>query len=329
MKNRFFAGLGLALCLAASPAWADDVDSSMWLRGDYVGVGGIDMPKLSQRRIYSYLMKFFVTDKGVKQALDEIKSSGIVLEKILTRVVVGIPSDVERSEYIVLWETTEDLSKYKKLLSSHSQAIDTRTYQEMEFFATRRTNECLAILDNVLVLGSELRVKEVMEAYKSGYKDGPKNALLKAEMKQVDKKKDAWFVFVITDKEKKALAKTDPIIDMTAGGLGSLKLSEMKKGNISFDFSKGLNASANIEVISPEVAAGSAKLLTAAFAEAANDKDVKELGFDSFVSGVAFNAKKSDVTVSVVYEQAKFDELIAIVTQFMKGISASGAQNAG
>lgn len=323
MRKRLLLGLTMALCLAAAPAWAENIDSSQWLKGDYIGVGGIDMPKFSQRRIYSYLMNFFVTDKGVKQSLEEIKSAGIILEKILTRVVIGVPSDVERSEHIILWETTEDLSKYKELLAKHSQAMDLHQYEGMEYYATKRENECVAILDNVLVLGSELRVKEILNAHKAGYKDGPKNAALRAEMKQVDKKKDVWFVFVLSDKIRKNLAKTDPIIDMSAGGLGTLNLSEIQKGNLTMDFSNGLNAQAKVEVNSADSAAKSARLLNAVIAEASNDQDVKELGFDSFMTGVAFNAKKSNVSVSVIYDQSKFDELIAIVTQFMKSISST------
>ena len=323
MKRNFFVGIAMALLLAAAPAMADEPDSSMWLRGDYVGVGGIDMPKLAQRRIYGYLMNFFVTDSGAKQALEEIKSAGIILEKILTRVVVGIPSDVERSEHIVLWETTEDLSKYKTLLSAHSQIIDTRTYQGIEYFATRRENECLAIFDTVLVLGSELRVREIIDARKAGYKDGPKNSALKAEMKAVDKKKDAWFVFALTDKEKKQLLKTDPIIDMSAGGLGVLKLSEMQKGRMWFDFSKGLGVQADVTVSSSEIAAQDAKILNAVLVQAGQDQDVKDLGFDSFMTGVEFKSDKSSVKISVAYDQSKFDELISIVTQFMKSISST------
>ncbi|MBQ9816279.1 MAG: hypothetical protein IJM59_02260 [Proteobacteria bacterium] len=326
MKKGIFGGLVMALWLAVTPAWAEGVDSVTWLQGDYVGVGGIEVPKFVQRRIYTYLMNFFVTDKAAKQAFDEIRAAGIVLEDILTRIVVGVPVDVERAEHIILWETSEDLSKYKVLLSAHSQIIDTRSHQGVEYFATKRENECLAILGSVLVLGSELRVKEVIEAHKAGYKDGPKRAALQAELKRVNRKMDAWFVFALTDKERKTIGRADPLIDMTAGGLGTLKLADIQKGHVVFDFSKGLSVSSSVEMVSEASAAQTARLMTAVLQDAGKDQDVKDLGFDSFVSGISFESKKSDVILNVNMDQPKFDELISQVTQIAKSVSGKSVQ---
>ena len=325
MKKKLTCGILMALWLAAMPAYAGDMDSITWLRGDYVGVGSIDMSKLAQRRIYTYLMDFFVTNNGARQALGEIRAAGINLEEILERVVVGIPTDVERSEHVVLWETTQDLTKYSSLLSPHSQVIDKRIYQGMEYFATRRENECFAIIDNVFVLGSELRVREVLDAHRAGYKDGPKNAELKAEMKRVDKTRDVWFVFALGDKEKKKLANTDPILDMSAAGVGVLKMSDIQKGNLSIDFSEGLKADANVKMVSPDSAKLSSSVIVAALADIKNDPDVKALGFDSFMNGLSFAADSDDIHMTVTYTQAKFDELIVLFTQFAKSVSGQEA----
>lgn len=321
MKKKLTCGILMALWLAAMPASAGDIDSITWLRGDYIGVGSVDMSKLAQRRIYTYLMDFFVTHNGARQAFGEIRAAGINLEEILDRVVVGLPTDVERAEHIVLWETSQDLTKYRPLLSAHSQVIDKRIYQGMEYFATRRENECFAIIDNVFVLGSELRVREVMDAHRAGYKDGPKNPALKAEMKRVDRTRDVWFVFSLGDKEKKKLAKTDPIIDMRASGGSVLKLSEIQKGNLSIDFSQGLKAEANVEMPSADSAKLSTSVIVSALAEAKKDPDVQSLGFDTFLNGLSFTSEDDDIRLNVIYSQAKFDELILLVTQFAKSVS--------
>lgn len=320
MKRGIFVSALLALWLTAVPALAENVDTVTWLKGDYIGVGGIDMSKLAQRRIYTYLMNFFDTDKGVHQGLEEMKAVGIVLEKVLTRVVVGVPSDVERSEHIVLWETSEDLNKYKPILSNHKQAIVTRHYQDVEYFATMRENECLLILDNVLILGSELRVKEIIEAHNEKYTQGPKNQGLVAELKRVNKSRDAWFVFSLSEKEKKIIGRGDPVIDMTSSGLGVLKLGDLSKGNLSFDFSDGMNFESSIEMASPESASQTAKLMTSVLSDAVKDMDVKELGFDKLLTGMKFQSKKSDVLLNIVFNQAQFDDLISLVTQYAKSV---------
>lgn len=325
MKKKLTCGILMALWLAAMPASAGDFDSITWLKGDYVGVGSIDMSKLAQRRIYTYLMDFFVTNNGARQALSEIRSAGVNLEEILSRVVVGIPTDVDRSEHIVLWETTQNLTQYSSLISTHTQVIDKRIYQGMEYFATRRENECLAVIDNVVVLGSELRVREVLDAHRSGYKDGPKNSDLKAEIKRVDKSRDVWFVFALGDKEKKKLAKTDPIVDMSAAGIGVLKMSEIQKGNLTIDFSEGLKADVNVKMISADSAKLSSNVITAAIADIKKDPDVKALGFDSFANGLSFAADNDNIHMTVTYTQAKFDELISQFTQFAKSVSGQEA----
>lgn len=323
MKKGFLGSIVMALWFVASPSMAQTpVDTVNWLEGEYVGVGAIDMHKLAQRRIYTYLMNFFVTDSAARQAFQEIRDAGITLEETLQRIVVGVPNDVEHSEHIIFWETSEDLTKYKPILVEHAQKIDVRKHLDVEYYATKRSNECLVIVGNVLALGSELRIKEIIASHKAKYNKGPQSAGLKAELKRVDRKKDAWFVFAIGDKERAVLKRTDPIIDMTQGGLGAFLASEMQSGNLVFDFSAGLNVQTAIEMIDEESAERSAKILTVAVKNAAMDVDIRELGFDAFMSGIEFKANRDDLKLSVVYDQTKFDSLIAFVTQFAKSITS-------
>ncbi|MBQ8037293.1 MAG: hypothetical protein IJ268_09885 [Proteobacteria bacterium] len=320
MKKGIGIGLLISAWLACTPAWADGIDSVGLLRTDYVGVGGIDMPKFVQRRIYVYLMDLFVTNKGFKQALSEIRAAGVSPEKILKRIVVGIPTDVERSEHIVLWETNEDLSQYKPMIAAHSDAIDTRKHNGMEYYATKRENECLAILDNLIVLGSELRVKEVLAAYKEGYREGPTNAGIRAELQRVNRQADAWFVWGLSAKESDKIGRADPILDKSSEGIGMLKLGDIKHGNLSMDFVAGLNAKACVGMKDDASAKQASDVMNAFLAEMAKDVDVVELGFDQFLSGIKFDKDKADVKLSVNYDQSKFDALVALVTQIAKSV---------
>ena len=325
---------GVLLCglmsawLFASPIDAKPVDSSQWLKDDYVGVGAIDVPKLAQRRIYSYLMDFFVTDKNVKQAFSVIRSSGIVFEEILSRIVVGIPNDIDKAEHIILWETTQDLSQYKPLLSSFEKTIDKRMHQGMEYYATKRENECMAVLGSVLVLGSELKVKSILEAYKNGYAGGITNQTLQSLLKRANKASDAWFVFSLNKNQRAIIGRGDPLIDMTSTNEGVVRLGDLQSGIISLDFSKGLNTSATFIMSDDKAASQMTKAVSVLLDNGKKDPDIKALGIATFLTGIALNTSKSEVNVTVNFNQTTFDQLIALVTQFVKSMPGQPPKNA-
>ena len=318
-KGFLFCSL-MAAWLFGAPVIAEPVDSAQWLKDDYVGVGAIDMPKLAQRRIYTYLMDFFVTDKNVKQAFSIIRSSGIVFEEVLSRIVVGIPGDVDKSEHIILWETTQDLSQYKAIFASFENTIDKRNHQDLEYFATKRENECIAILGSVLVLGSELKVKSILEAYKAGYTGGITNPTLQTLLKRANKSGDAWLVFALNKTQRESIGRGDPIVDMTATNEGIIRLGDLQSGLLSLDFSKGLKSSAIFVMNDDKSAAQTAKAVSVLLANGKKDPDIQALGVESFLSGIAFNASKSEVTMTINYDQATFDQLIALVTQLVKSM---------
>ena len=326
MKRGILIGILMVLVAFISPAWAENVDSIQWMRGDYIGVGGIDVQKFSQRKIYQELMAFFETDSGVKQALGEVRDAGVVLDKTLKRIVDGVPVDVERSEHIVIWETNEDLTKYRAIISGHSNKIDTRTFMDVPYYATKRENECMALIENVFVLGSELRVKEIIESYKTGYKKGLKSPELASEVSRADKSRDAWFAYALTARELQRIGSGDPVIDMTDENLGKLNLGDMRQGNISLSFSSGLLVFSATKMVSEQSAKQTATLLSALVERGANDKDIAELGFGAFLTGVSFSSKKDDLMLTVTYDQARFDELIALITQFAKSIPGQPAK---
>lgn len=322
MKKALYIFLGLFMALwIVSPAWAQTNDAMMWLKGDYAGVGGINVDKFSKTPLFKDLMNFFSTNKDVNQAFKIILDAGLVPEKVVDKIIVGVPNDVEKSEHIILWETSEKLENYKEILTARTDALEIRKHQGIEYFATKRENECLAIIDNVLVLGSELRVKEIIEAVATKYKKGPKRAALQAEIKRTDKTKDAWFAFALTSKEQERIGRGDPIVDMTAAGVGTLKLGEIKSGSLSLDFGAGLKAAAFIGMVSEASAAQTSNLLMTLLQNGAVDEDVKELGLEAFLTGITFSSQKRDIRMNINYDQEKFNRLIEVVTQFAKSIS--------
>lgn len=323
----------MAMWMFASSAYAEPIDSTLWLKDGYVGVGAIDVPKLAQRRIYAYLMDFFVTDKNVKQAFSVIRSAGIVFEEILSRIVVGLPADVAKSEHIILWETTQDLSQYKTILATYDKTVDKRMHQGMEYYATKRENECIAIIGNVLALGSELKVKTILETHKAGYAGGVTNGDLQAMLKRADKSGDAWFVFALGKAQRESIGRGDPVIDMTAEGKGAIRLGDLQSGAVSLEFSKGLQVSSLLTMTDETSAQQMTKAVSSLISDAKKDADVQALGFDAFLPGIQFKSSKSDIFMTISYDQATFDRLIALVTQFVKSIpgqpqAAPAAQNA-
>ena len=67
-------------------------------------------------------------------------------------------------------------------------------------------------------------------------------------------------------------------------------------------------------------AAQTAKAVSVLLANGKKDPDVQALGVESFLSGIAFNASTSEVTMTINYDQATFDQLIALVTQLVKSM---------
>ena len=323
MKKALYIFLGLFMAVwIESPAWAQTNDTMLWLKGDYVGVGVINVEKFSKTPLFKDLMNFFTTNKDAKQAFQIILDAGLIPEKVVNRIIVGIPTDIGKSEHVILWETSEKLENYKKLLTARTDALEIRKHQNFEYFATKRENECLAIIDDILVLGSELQVKEIIDAVTTKYKKGPKRAALQTEIKRTDKTKDAWFAFALTQKEQERIGRSDPIVDMTAAGVGTLRFGEIKSGNLTLDFGAGLKAGAFIGMASEASAAQTANLLMTLLQNGVVDEDVKALGLESFLNGITFSSQKSDIRMSVNYDQEKFNRLIEVVTQFAKSISA-------
>ncbi|MGN1073282.1 MAG: hypothetical protein ACI4VB_11360 [Bradymonadia bacterium] len=321
MRRGILAGGFLAAFLSMSPLWAEPLDSTTWLKGDYIGVGAIDVPRLAHRRIYTYLMDFFVTDKNVRQAFGIIRDAGIRFEDVLTRIVVGIPSDIQNAEHVILWETNEELSKYRTILAAYGDRIDKRMYQGMEYYATKRENECLAILDNVLVLGSELKVLSVIDSYRTQYRGGVSSAVLRQEILRVDKSRDAWFAFAVDEATRERIKGKGLVFDWTSTKEGILRLWEVPSGNMTLDFSTGLRAHLTF-VMDPATSVPEATTFGNA-ALTSFGKNIPEL--QAVAKGFRFVAAEREVLGEIDYSQETFDQLIDFTTLLVKEVGKTPA----
>lgn len=334
MFKALLTGFVLCFLCLATPVQAfaqtnATTDTLTWISSDYAGVGAIDMQKFPKRKLFSDLMSFFVTDVRAKEALGMLKAEGVDFDKALRRIVVGVPTDVEKGEHILFWESLVDLSKYKKVLELNALHLDVRSHQGATYYATKRENECLAIIDDVLVLGSEKAVKAVLQKKFSKTVSAQKFwPGLADELKKVDKSKDAWFAYSLGDAERKRIGRGDPIIDMTSTGKGAVNLGDMRSGNFSIDFSKGLDVSYHVTVVDEARAKVTLELIKSLLADSAKSEDVKALGLEGFISGLSLSAKKSVLTIKIAYSQAQFDALIGLVTDLAKSLPGQGSQKA-
>jgi len=323
MRKGFFFGVWLTLFLAAGSVRAADVDVVQWLGEGYVGIGVIDMQKLPQRKIFTDLMHFFVTDDNAKQALSHLNDAGLNYG-MLTRVVVGIPNDVEKSEHIIFWESKESLQRFVPVVDKYRDELNVRTYRGVTYYCTKRQNECFTFFDTLLILGSERQVRAMLDVRQSNLRVR-KNGPLAHQAELADKTKDVWFAFALTDSERTRIGRADPIVDMSSEGLGKLNFSDLRAGHFSLDFSTGLAMAGALSMAGEASASALSGIVSKLMADALNSLGVKELGVDVFIRPIKIGAKKATVNIAFSYSQAVFDQLIALVTDLAKSVPATQA----
>ena len=120
MKKGFLFGIIFALFIFIESAYADSCDVLDMFDGTYVGVGAIDMQKMPDREIYGTLMSFFMTDPEAHKVLVDLEKSGLS-SKSVRRIVVGIPADVERAEFLMIWETMSSIKPYVPVLEKYAE----------------------------------------------------------------------------------------------------------------------------------------------------------------------------------------------------------------
>lgn len=323
MKRVSFLGLLVLFLFLGAQAQAKNVDTLEWLSGDYVGVGSVNMERFGQRKLFDELISFFLTDSDTKKAFSDLEAAGFNLKKDVARIVVGVPADVERGAHLVIFESKKDLEPYRALLASDH--IDKRLHSEVEYYCTKRNNECMVVNGQNLVVGSEARVKAVVDVIKAGGKgDLKKNSALNAQIKDVSKSKDSWFAYALTSKMREKIGKGDPIADLSEQGKGKVNLGDLKAGNLTLDFESGLVVNSKSALASEASASALQAFISKNLDDAAKSDDVKSLGIEFLVKAVSVSSKGSNLLLGVKLSADEFDQVIALTTSLAQSVPSSG-----
>lgn len=316
MKRCFLFGILLVFLLFMENAYAEPENDLNWVRNDYVGVGAIDMQKLTDRNIYADLMAFFVTDPDAKQVLGELEKAGLN-SKSLQRIVVGIPADVEKGEFIIFWELKDTLDKYLPVLENRETQLNKASYQNRDYFCVKNKNQCLLVAGNNLVYASELKLKGILDVY-AGKADVEINDALVQTAKRADVSKDAWLAFSLDEVQRSRIGAADPLVDQSAKGKGQLKLGAVKSGTLSIDFSQGLRSEMVVHMVSQEAARDFSGIVNDLMRQGLNDQDIKSMELENLIKGLSLQAKADNLMITVNYSQNTFQKLISIVTDVVK-----------
>ncbi len=325
MKKGFLFGIIFALFIFIESAYADSCDVLDMFDGTYVGVGAIDMQKMPDREIYGTLMSFFMTDPEAHKVLVDLEKSGLS-SKSVRRIVVGIPADVERAEFLMIWETMSSIKPYVPVLEKYAEAFEKKKLGNHDYYCKKNGNQCLLMLDESLVLASQAKMNNFILMLDKTSKNN-KNVKLKEIAHETDQKKDAWLVFWLDDVQRGRIGQGDPLVDMSAEGKGTLRLGSIRSGSVTLDFSKGMHANITIQMLEPAHAQYFSDILTTLLERARNDEDVITLGLVDVMNGIKLGARKNEFVVTVAYSQKTFSQLISVVSDLVKMTARDGLEN--
>lgn len=326
MKKGFLFGIIFALFLFVGSAYADSCDMLDMFDDTYVGVGAIDMQKMPDREIYGTLMSFFMTDPEAHKVLVDLEKSGLT-SKSVRRIVVGIPADVERAEFLMIWETMSSIKPYVPVLEKYAASFEKKKLGNHDYYCKKDGNQCLLMLDESLVLASQAKMNSFILMLDNSGRTNKKNVKLKEIAQTTDQKKDAWLVFWLDEVQRGRIGQGDPLVDMSAEGKGTLRLGSIQSGNVSLDFSKGMHADIAIQMLEPAHAKYFSDILTTLLERARNDEDVKTLGLVDVMNGIQVGARKNEFVVTVAYSQKTFSQLISVVSDLVKMTARDGLEN--
>lgn len=326
MKKGFLFGILIAFFFCFGNAYADSCDVLDLFDNTYVGVGAVDMQKLPDREIYGKLMSFFMTDPDAKRILMELEQAGMT-SKSVRRIVIGIPNDVERAEFLMVWETMTPIVPYLPIIEKHANSLDKTALSGQDYYCKKNSNQCLMILDDFsVVLGSRAKIVNFITLLVDPDKREA-NGRLKQMSASLVEKDDAWLVFWLDDVQRARIGQGDPIVDMRSEGKGTLRLGSIQSGKMSIDFSKGLKANIAIQMDNADNANSFANIMTTLLDIARKDDDVKSLGLIDVINGIQVNAQTNEFLVTVVFSHETFIQLIGVITDLVKMTARDGLEN--
>ncbi len=320
MRKGILASWLMATCVSLMSfqnIYAEEkVDAVSWLQDSYVGVGAIDMQKMPERKIYRELMAFFLTDQSARQAFDVLEKAGLS-EKMLRRIVVGIPSDVEKGEFMVLWDASTPLDQYKPILDKFASDLTSHQYANRNYYCTKNKNVCLTVFSEVVALGSENKLKGIIDVHDAKTAI-VKNAPLVDMEKKADQSHDSWLAFWLGPDQRSRLGQGDPLIDLTKDGKGKLMLGAIQAGTLLTDFSAGMRVVIQLQMDTNAAASSFSDIINEVRRRGLQDEDVKTMDLQGLIEGISISSDKNSVSFAINYDEKTFEKLIALVTDLAK-----------
>ena len=326
MKKGVLFGILIAFFLCLESAYADSCDVLDFFDDTYVGVGAIDMQKMPERAIYGKLMSFFMTDQDARRVLVDLEASGLT-SKSVRRIVVGIPSDVEQAEFLMVWETVSPLAPYMPVLEKYVDSLDRKQSAGQTYYCKKQGGQCLLLLNDALVLASPSKMENFIRQLGSDAR--PKTATrLKKLTASVNQDRDAWLVFWLDDAQRARIGQGDPLVDMRAQGKGELRLGSVQSGDVAIDFSEGLNAEVVVRMTGPEQARAFSEILASLLETARHDEDIMALGLVDVISGIHVKAAQKNLHVSIRFSHDTFSRLIDVISDLVRMAARDGLEQA-
>ncbi len=316
MRKSFLFGVLLAFLLLLESACAMASDGLDWVLSDYVGVGAIDMQKITDRKIYTDLMALFVTDPDARQVLGELEKAGLN-SKSIRRIVVGIPQNVDKGEFVVFWEIQDAVDKYLPVLGSRESELTKYHYEDKDYYCMKQNRICLMVNDTRLVLGSEDKIRGVIDVV-IGKSSVKKNDALIQKAQQADQTKDAWLAFSLNDASRARIGAADPIVDMSVEGKGQIRLGAVQSGVVSLDFSTGLKSEILVLMKNEDDAKAYSEIIGDLMKLGLESEDVKFLGLTAVIEGIRIHHQEKNVAVTIDYSSDTFMKLQLMVTDLVK-----------
>ncbi len=327
MRHFLTAGLIALSFTFASSVMAKDLPTIDLFSGDYIGVAGIEVDQLSSRKVYKDVVtdpSFAANYQKGKAELDKW-TGGAISESDIDLVVIAIPSDLDKSEFVSVVEIKKDLKailpSFEAEIAAKADKFERREVGKSVVYINRKSNAWLSILDSHrIVFGSEREVKAVLASKEAGKAAKPikSNSALYKQYQNADKKADIWAAYVFSADDLKALK--DGVIEGENGK--AFKADQMSSFSASINFVSGLVIKAVAKMKSDAAAADGAAALNSTLSGILSDPSINDLGFGFLAKAYSISASKSDLKAQIDLSKDQIDFLSAFAQGMAAGLSS-------
>ena len=301
MRHFFTAGLLALSFMFSSQVMAKDIPSIDLFSGDYIGVVGVDVDQLAKRDVY----KKVIADPNISGKYQDVKTTvdkwtaGALTENDIDLMIVAIPSDYNKKEFISIVEAKKNLKELVPALEAEiakqADKFERREVNNNVFYIEKRSNSWLCILDDKrFVAGSEREVKAVVASQKANKAAKPlkNNAKLYKQYQAADKKTDVWGAYVLTAENLKDLKD---VTIPSADGKSTFRADEMQSANFSLNLVSGLVLNVVAKMKSDAAASAGSAILNENLNAVLGDPALNDMGLGFLKTAVKVSSSKSDL----------------------------------